>query len=1160
MSKPSPPAGSERTVLGRPLANRGFALVVTISLMVLMTILGIGMLSLSAISMRQSRATSHLATARANARLALVMALGQLQKHAGDDRRITMAADQQSSSGDGDTSSASDERRRWTGVYRAWDHTLEARPDPEFLSWLVSSPDPDGLGEDAPSATTTSGDSIELVGPGTVGDSKTDHVSVPLISLKDGKGRLAWWTGDQGLKAMLAIPKQEEATDMAGVRAKLQASPGNAMGLVTTGTETPFTDIHTADDQMAALTGWGQTDFVATSPEAAMPLFHDIAVRSSGLLTNVRAGGFRRDLSMELERTNRDAPTAPLYTVGREPGINLQELWVYYNLYKEVRSARGRYTTGGSIPARANGLTMMRNAEACKSDDEHFFKQPVITSYQMVFSLETRPVTANGRTVNRLQFVADPILTFWNPLDVPVVLPTTAFLTVKYWMIPYDLRIRTSGGFKRCPLMMALTGAGVGGDGDYNYLSLQAGELQQLVFKPGEVIKVSQSGDKIVKGTSNIGHSLNGRSGFNYGGGVSLPVRDENGAYIDLRGTETVYYEFVPNSLTCGKTSSSGNSISGRNRHSRHFSLNHHEYYVGTDRGSNSVGVGGMYIDWDFGNRRLQTRQMRQSNSPGTKPSRDRLYANRFPQIFKRFTTRDGRPLSASELASRKAPVLLVSYNAKTENSSDLFTKSLARFNPKAHHVDFYDLSQTERDMLPYEFKIEPLVSWKNRSLEVSPQGNAYFGGGLDAATGTRFITTHSVPREPLSSLAALQHSFANGFNTQKPIYGYATLNGREPLLPQISHAIGNSHAPSILPPDKTKSTISGSRPVADHSYLANRALFDDWFFSTIAPHTSTEYSMRRGQADIARDFLENGEPLANSRYVPSVHGRNVDDLLRRLFRGSKPNVLATDLVASLMRVEGMFNVNSTSVEAWKAVLAGLDQQSVTARDESGQVTIKPTPAGIPVAGLMTPTDQVADGGSVTDPSQWVGRRVLNEDEIQELAEAIVREVRRRGPFLSLADFVNRRVGYDKDLAKAGVIQSALDSDSVSINEDFRFGARGVPSDTAGRFAFPDAEEGPISEGIAGIVKQADILTPIAPILSARSDSFIIRAYGEATNSDGAVLAKAWCEAVVERDNNYLYGEDEPEIRPDRLRNPANKTFGRAFRVISFRWLGPDDA
>ena len=72
---------------------RGFALVATLSILVLLALVAIGLLSLSTITVRTTSQEAALAEARANARLGLMMALGQLQKHAGDDRRVSMAAD-----------------------------------------------------------------------------------------------------------------------------------------------------------------------------------------------------------------------------------------------------------------------------------------------------------------------------------------------------------------------------------------------------------------------------------------------------------------------------------------------------------------------------------------------------------------------------------------------------------------------------------------------------------------------------------------------------------------------------------------------------------------------------------------------------------------------------------------------------------------------------------------------------------------------------------------------------------------------------------------------------------------------------------------------------------------------------------------------------------
>ena len=64
------------------------------------------------------------------------------------------------------------------------------------------------------------------------------------------------------------------------------------------------------------------------------------------------------------------------------------------------------------------------------------------------------------------------------------------------------------------------------------------------------------------------------------------------------------------------------------------------------------------------------------------------------------------------------------------------------------------------------------------------------------------------------------------------------------------------------------------------------------------------------------------------------------------------------------------------------------------------------------------------------------------------------------------------------------------------------------------------------------------------PWLAVRSDTFRIRAYGDATNpADPArIEATACCEAIVQRGPEQLGAQ-----------------FGRRFSITTFRWLGPDD-
>lgn len=1149
--------------VGRGRVPRGFALVISLSLMVLLTVLAVGLLGLSTLSLAVSSRETDLAEARSNARLALSMAISQLQKHTGPDQRITATSDQLST-GDGESAAAAGQRH-WTGVYRSWESGTNSRPTPDFISWLVSGESSVLESQDSPKSGG-SGSMIDLVGQGTIGSNVDGEVRVPAITIdaqSGGKARLAWWVGDSGTKAALAAPQLlQEDNSVSQVRTSLVGAPRNAVELASFGADRPFEELDPKDARLPLVTGWNQSAFLASNKDAIRPLFHDLAPATSGLLTNVRAGGFRKDLSFMLEKragTALDPVATALYRVNGETGINLNELWAYYKLNEQLNyTGSATFTTGGTMPSGTPHLVVRDSQSGRLGDDWFHFKQPVGIAYQMIVSL---------RNVGGiLNVVADPIITLWNPLDVPVVIPTSAFMSIEYFGIPYDLLISVNGGPSIvCPLLRTFAGA------DLHFISMFAGRSQQLVFKPGEVIKISQAGGTVSSNVSqSFGLQLDGKVGFHFASGITVPLRNEAGTNIPINADSQITYSARPNRYTAGTSPGSGftppNAIN-----SRHWSLFHHTIHVGFDRGAESMGIGGMFFDWYNGESRRRFGETRnQGNVTPNKPSGKRYYANdtNKSDVFRTIPESEGTTYSGADLASRKGPVLILSTTVKTEagtNANDR-SRSLSRFNPRAHFVDFYDMTRQERDLLPYEFSAEALTTWRNRLLEVSPNGNAYFGGGMDAQWGNSFVVTHSVPREPVYSLAALQHSFANGFEFQRPTGTENNrVNAREPLYPQISHAIGNSVAPAVLSPAQTEGVLAGTsnpRPLADHSYLANLGLWDDWFFSGIAPRTAGAYPAAMQQRIVARNFFNGTLQLPVTRYLPNTGGLTVNEVYGTLFSGANPTDAATDLVASYLRVDGLFNVNSTSVEAWKAVLGGLKGRDVIVRTNEGRESVRPGESDmVPVSGLLSPRDMVAESGTSDpkDEAQWVGRRELTETEIDQLARALVKEVRKRGPFLSLADFVNRRPGSNKDLARAGAVQSALDSNDVEINSAWQEGDRAVPTAVSGRFRFPEAEEGAVGYGMPGIVKQADILTPIAPILSARSDSFIIRAYGESVDKDGKVLARAWCEATVERDKFFVDGADKPETAINSLSSKSNEVFGRRYLMTSFRWLHPDE-
>lgn len=383
----------------------------------------------------------------------------------------------------------------------------------------------------------------------------------------------------------------------------------------------------------------------------------------------------------------------------------------------------------------------------------------------------------------------------------------------------------------------------------------------------------------------------------------------------------------------------------------------------------------------------------------------------------------------------------------------------------------------------------------------------------------------------PFFSLAQLQH--ANfGTTSHYPTY-----------------AVGNSLAPPFLPLGDTAispGTNAGSfTRFHDISHLLNRELWDRYFFSTVPVSLS-----------------------ASNIVDPDYHLPNARHIIRR--QGAAPaanalrGVAAFDTAAAHLVLNGGFNVNSTSVQAWRALLASHLGQDPDPNDATKRH---------PFSRFARPLPTAAPNHA------WEGYRILSDEQIKRLASHIVTEVRGRGPFLSLGDFVNRRLqARGSDLGDhqriKGALQAAIDAtdtdagpDAAPINTDDVFKANLVPS-SVGISGYGQAQfqggatlQAPYSSRAAfapGYLTQADLLTALGPVLTARSDTFLIRAYGEVSNPvTGDIEGKAWCEAVVQRQPDYVGSSADAWTIP--AAGSDAERFGRRFQVVGFRWLTPTD-
>ncbi len=418
--------------------------------------------------------------------------------------------------------------------------------------------------------------------------------------------------------------------------------------------------------------------------------------------------------------------------------------------------------------------------------------------------------------------------------------------------------------------------------------------------------------------------------------------------------------------------------------------------------------------------------------------------------------------------------------------------------------------------------------------------GYGYLGSDRDP-NGSDRVILFDVARSDLVSLGQLQHAAAGRFSYE-PTYiaGNSYANPRIPLndwRATVTDTFSSTRSP--LP-------SAGSFTLYDASYLVNERLWDEYIFTTI-PQKNPDLNASEAESLLSRSTF-----LANPRFIPyEPAGSTFSPSV--LSDPGTPQTGSFFHNAGHLLVDGQFNVNSTSVDAWEAFLSGTHDLPVASINQRGQLTGFNT-----VDGVRFPraSSHLGDGmkTSSLDQNYWIGFRELEQSEVRELAEEIVEEVRKRGPFLTLGEFVNRRLaggGGANELSKSGALQAALDK---TLNDDL-----------GGTFAGPAGGYSQIpsgntqGSGFPGQLLQGDVLQALSPYMTVRSDTFTIRAYGEARNlTNGDVTATAYCEAVVQRFPDPVAPDGTSRGTLEELAVPSSP-FGRKFSIVSFRWLAPEE-
>ena len=1177
-------------------------MLITITLLAFLVLLLVSLASLTRVETQVASNNQQLSQARQNAVLALNMAIGQLQKYTGPDQRATARAEILPTA-----APAVAGGMMWTGV---WGNSLPASATSSTatapMNWLVSGNEKAAFTADtatgqmtridtapvylptqavsglAVGSTATStdikmSDGTEarlLVGANSAGATLANYVVAPLRTLEVPAsqvpglgssstattiGRYAWWVGDEGVKAKVnradvwstAVPSETAAEADARKRLRYMVAQRDAAERLTGFSTYDPATVPNIDKALDAAQLPMLTAPAAITSAVVRDRYHDLTTASIGVLSDTLHGGLKKDLTAAFApgTTAATSPTGPVWAVATPPsgsswvsdmattngydgkGVSWQLLRSFYQLSSRV---------SGSASAASIAPVVQDVA-----GNQHGVV-PVVAFYQLFVEAKLVETPAGSGTY-MLQLRHIPAVVLWNPYNVTLNDDTYTFSYGFFTsgIVRFFARVSKVSSTSTNAAEPAVPGAQVASP---YFQENPAGDLQFSLasgsMAPGASYVYTLPDDVAYDGT--------------------IPSPKAPGNYVLTRGWGTgaanakgllitsaafALPPIVPPApekyvaifwASSGKVPAESDSMPTTSTTG----------LPGADRlimklGATDVaqGLGGNNTGLVTGNSKIST-DLDQTAPSGTTP----LGWAGLQLGLKPTSIPASGKLPASQASSR-----LIRWLADANVRAPQSGRSAYEFqNPGASGY----------------FSASPSFARRVETGATSAATNTYYpvnDGTALAPFGFDYgnlspLVLFDVPRVEtrVASLGALQH--VNAYR----LLDYTTAPNPWRLASNFypGYPIGNSWAVQRVGLDGVVSSLAKDNVITgatvpavffDHAYLYNRALWDGYFFSTVPDAAAaTPVSF----------------PLPNSRHLDYARpDESVADHATRL--------RDTDRAASELMVDGVFNINSTSVEAWRALLASTNNVPVGSTARTDEAPYPRLVYPVNDANVMTSTSSAS-----SQPNAYQGYRFLTATQIANLATAIVTEVKNRGPFVSLADFVNRALvdnpASASDERQMGALAHALDV--ANVNSAFTTGTN--PTATMGGAsgsytAMPGqtiSDGTPVATGAPGWVTQADLLQALGPVLSARSDTFTVRAYGEVINplltttDAGYIQGRAWCEAVVQRQPDYLNtaatssaAGDPAATAPASLQNTDNQTFGRRFKIISFRWLSPSD-
>lgn len=1085
-----------------PTYRDGFALISTLAVSVLL--LGMALMAAACMALDHGCSTRGLARARAKlaAEAALRIALGELQSSVGPDRRAT---------GEAGLLSPDGPHPHWTAVWRS--DRLNAEPPGvapfvsrdgkgalrdrrfgegapysaarEVLRWLVSCGDADPVNL---RKRLREEDCLVVQGVHEPGP----PVLAPAQDAGNGV-RFAWWAGDEGCKARSNL-SQPSLRDKSESPCRLAPPACTGAGFVLAGVRpSPGRNLFGTDGDAELL--WGS--------EILRGRLHDFTPCSAGVLADQREGGLRRDLTAFLLSdgtvTSSDgscvaADSLPLFSDVQSP---FRRFGPRFGLFRNWAALGEAASTGVISPVTGRRRQVLKTPapadvfhDGTHADlpDTADWSEAVVAPVLTEAAVYLRPGVDGARRRPDggpwMRLHLHPRVALWNPYDAALA-PARYLVHLRVGGSP-EFRLVKSG--KR--LTGKLTGWRVYRDDEVNYATTQ-GSLLFILDCP-----------RLEPGRSLL---------FSPGRTARWDLKNPGANRLEPSGASAAAHFFLEDSdafEAAGLKDLAGVNLDGESWRLENSAAEDHAAAL------KLVPSGAAVADWYAPRQYPTLRYISCSHKCGVgttadpawpagaaEPLLDSMQAGPAPM------TRDGVRLRwLEETAGNRSAFA---------PSGHMQVAPLGDFNPVAPYSARHPFDNSTpaepggRAVRRPEYfglftrdAFDPSVEW----TALSPGGAP---SSVPLGSPATFPRLNEIVAAPLPPAGARFTALAD--------LGFVPLS---PWAWQPLRAVGESRCSPAAPSDSTahgaveedwagmgvgakhyldwvrRAESPGEPLVYDARFEANHALFDGWCLLSGDSPRRTAFIASNGR-----------EALPHARLFP-VPG--VPDGIERLTGRD-----ACRRAASAVMISGAFNINSVSVDAWRAVLSSGLGYGGDGTEVGGLLTPFPRSPRAPVS-------CVGGGGDFRESEHWRNSRALTPDEIGRLACEMVTEVRRRGPFLSLSDFVNRRLEggrvscdpSDVTPNACGALQAAIDRSGVNRAESGCV----IPRMSAlpGTRHEPEHKAWVNVEGAASRLSQGDVLRALGPVMAARSDTFRVRAVAEVPCAEGGV-ARVVLEAFVQR-------------------------------------------